>query len=79
MPLEKSFKVLAYDDESMEAKDHRCEVSLDPRDMVGRIYVGGGALDIVTHQIYVGAFGKFVAWSFISVTDLQTLSCLVSF
>ena len=26
-----------------------------------------------------GAFGKFLAWSFISVTDLQTLSCLVSF
>ena len=34
-------------------------------------------------QIYLslvrGAFGKFLAWSFISVTDLQTLSCLVSF
>ena len=26
-----------------------------------------------------GAFGKFLAWSFISVADLQTLSCLVSF
>ena len=26
-----------------------------------------------------GAFGKFLAWSFISVTDLQTLSCFVSF
>ena len=26
-----------------------------------------------------GAFGKFLAWSFISVTDLQTLSCLVPF
>ena len=26
-----------------------------------------------------GAFGKFLAWSFISVTDFQTLSCLVSF
>ena len=26
-----------------------------------------------------GAFGKFLAWPFISVTDLQTLSCLVSF
>ena len=26
-----------------------------------------------------GAFGKFLAWSFISVTDLHTLSCLVSF
>ena len=26
-----------------------------------------------------GAFGKFLAWSFIFVTDLQTLSCLVSF
>ena len=26
-----------------------------------------------------GAFGKFLAWSLISVTDLQTLSCLVSF
>ena len=25
-----------------------------------------------------GAFGKFLAWSFISVTDLQTLSCLIS-
>ena len=25
-----------------------------------------------------GAFGKFLALSFISVTDLQTLSCLVS-
>ena len=25
------------------------------------------------------AFGKFLAWAFISVTDLQTLSCLVSF
>ena len=25
-----------------------------------------------------GGFGKFLAWSFISVTDLQTLSCLVS-
>ena len=25
-----------------------------------------------------GAFGKLLAWSFISVTDLQTLSCLVS-
>ena len=31
-------------------------------------------------QVYVpGAFGKSLAWSFISVTDLQTLSCLVSF
>ena len=30
--------------------------------------------------IYIrGAFGKFLAWSFISVTDLQNLSCLVSF
>ena len=26
-----------------------------------------------------GAFGKFLAWSFISVTNLQTISCLVSF
>ena len=26
-----------------------------------------------------GAFGKFLTWYFISVTDLQTLSCLVSF
>ena len=26
-----------------------------------------------------GAFGKFLAWSFISVNDLQTLSCLISF
>ena len=26
-----------------------------------------------------GAFGKFLAWSFISVTDLQTLLCLISF
>ena len=26
-----------------------------------------------------GAFVKFLAWSFISVTDLQTLSCLVPF
>ena len=26
-----------------------------------------------------GAFGKFLAWSYISVTNLQTLSCLVSF
>ena len=26
-----------------------------------------------------GAFGKFLAWSFISVTNLQTLPCLVSF
>ena len=26
-----------------------------------------------------GAFGKFLAWYFISVTDLQTLSSLVSF
>ena len=26
-----------------------------------------------------GAFGKFLAWSFISITDLQTLSCLVLF
>ena len=26
-----------------------------------------------------GVFGKFLAWYFISVTDLQTLSCLVSF
>ena len=26
-----------------------------------------------------GAFGKFLAGSFISVTDLQTLSCLISF
>ena len=25
------------------------------------------------------AFGKFLVWSYISVTDLQTLSCLVSF
>ena len=25
------------------------------------------------------AFEKFLAWSFISVTDLQILSCLVSF
>ena len=26
-----------------------------------------------------GAFGKFLAWSLISVTDLQNLSCFVSF
>ena len=26
-----------------------------------------------------GSFRKFVAWYFISVTDLQTRSCLVSF
>ena len=26
-----------------------------------------------------GAFGKFLAWYFISVTDLQTILCLVSF
>ena len=26
-----------------------------------------------------GAFGKFLAWYFISVTYLQTLSCLISF
>ena len=26
-----------------------------------------------------GAFGKLLAWYFISVTDLQTLSCLVPF
>ena len=26
-----------------------------------------------------GAFGKFLAWSIISVTDVQALSCLVSF
>ena len=26
-----------------------------------------------------GAFGKFFAWSFISVTDFQPLSCVVSF
>ena len=26
-----------------------------------------------------GAFGKFLAWSCVSVTDLQTLSCLVPF
>ena len=26
-----------------------------------------------------GAFGKFLAWYFISVTDLQTLLCLISF
>ena len=26
-----------------------------------------------------GAFGKYVAWSFFSVTDKQTHSCLVSF
>ena len=32
------------------------------------------------HGTYIrGAFGKFLAWSFISVTNLQTLSCLVSF
>ena len=30
-------------------------------------------------EIFVrGAFGKFLAWSFISVTNLQTLSFLVS-
>ena len=25
------------------------------------------------------AFGKFLAWSYISITDLQTVSCVVSF
>ena len=33
---------------------------------------------VCSHDIR-GAFGKFLAWSYISVTDLQTLSCLVSF
>ena len=33
----------------------------------------------VLRAIIRGAFGKFLAWSFISVTDLQNLSCLVSF
>ena len=40
MPLGKSFKVFAYN-ETMEAKDNRGVASLDPRGMVGRIYVGG--------------------------------------
>ena len=35
--------------------------------------------DILTKLELRGAFGMFLAWSFISVTDLQTLSWLVSF
>ena len=31
----------------------------------------------IQHIHVRGAFGKFLVWSFISVTDLQTLSCLV--
>ena len=31
------------------------------------------------HQAILGAFGKSLAWYFISVTDLQNLSCLLSF
>ena len=34
---------------------------------------------IVLFGFLRGAFGKYLAWSFISVTDLQTLSCLESF
>ena len=30
-------------------------------------------------QVIRGVFGKFLAWSYISVTNLQTLSCVVSF
>ena len=41
----------------------------------------GGISDLHLYHFPVirGAFGKFLAWSFISVTDLLTLSCLVSF
>ena len=35
--------------------------------------------DLHLHLHIRGAFGKFLAWSFISVTDLQPLSCLISF
>ena len=35
--------------------------------------------DDFNFEIVRGAFGKFLAWSIISVTDVQTLSCLVSF
>ena len=42
-----------------------------------------GKLIIGIFEVYKGylrgAFGKFLAWSFISVTDLQTLLCLVTF
>ena len=34
---------------------------------------------IVLCFVVRGAFGKFLAWSFISVADLQTLASLVSF
>ena len=38
-------------------------------------------VEITCFSSYIirGAFGKFLTWSFISVTDLQTLSCLVLF
>ena len=36
-------------------------------------------VNYVTFSTVTRALGKFVAWSFISVTDLKTLSCLVSF
>ena len=34
---------------------------------------------ILIFCIIRGTFGKFLAWSFIPVTDLQTLLCMVSF
>ena len=40
-------------------------------------FYNAGAGLVVVH--IRGAFGKFLAWSIISVTHLQTLSCLVSF
>ena len=32
-----------------------------------------------SRRVIRGAFGKFLAWPIISVTESQTLSCLVSF
>ena len=50
-----------------------------PRDVNKRLKSLPGKLDVKYSLCIRGAFGKFLAWSYISVTDLQTLLCLVSF
>ena len=69
---------------------HECDGGIeksDPRtngDHGGRIFLfhphtDNGFFFLLTTkcELLRGAFGKFLAWSFISVTNLQTLSCLV--
>ena len=43
------------------------------------LYQLGQCMNFASDCDIRGAFGKFLAWPFISVTDLQTISCLISF